>query len=48
MRMVTARLISRYDVSFAPGEDGSRLLEHSKDCFGWSCAGLQLVFTPRK
>ncbi|KAK4618147.1 Cytochrome P450 monooxygenase lcsK [Fulvia fulva] len=48
MRTLTAQLLLRYDVAFAPGEDGSRLEHDSKDHFTMSLAPLELVFTPVK
>lgn len=48
LRTVTALLIAKFDVSFAPGENGSNLLEKSEDYFTVGLADLMLQFTPRK
>ena len=48
LRTLTARVLMEYSVTFAPGEDGSRLLNKSKDHFTISLAPLDLVFTPTK
>lgn len=33
LRSVTALLVSKFDVTFAPGEDGSALVNKSLDAF---------------
>ncbi|CZR61640.1 related to pisatin demethylase cytochrome P450 [Phialocephala subalpina] len=48
LRTVTALLITKFNVSFAPGENGSNLLEKSEDYFTIGLADLNLQFTPRK
>ena len=48
IRLLTAELVTLFDVSFAPGETGQRLLEKSKDHFTLGMAPLDLVFTKRK
>lgn len=48
LRTVTALLITKFDVSFAPGENGSNLLEKSEDYFTIGLADLMLQFAPRK
>ena len=48
MRTLTALLLLQYDVAFAPGEDGSRLENESRDHFTMSLAPLELIFTPVK
>lgn len=45
LRTLTARILLNYNVSFAPGEDGSRLENDSKDHFTMSLAPLDLMFT---
>lgn len=45
LRTLTAKILMHYNVSFAPGEDGSRLESESKDHFTMSLAPLDLVFT---
>ncbi|KAH0835259.1 Tryprostatin B 6-hydroxylase [Fonsecaea pedrosoi] len=39
---------SEFDVTFAPGEDGTNLLTNTKDCFTMQLAPLNLCFTPRR
>lgn len=46
LRTLTAQLLLKYDIAFAPGEDGSRLLSKTKDHFTITVAPLDLVFTP--
>ncbi|KAF1349719.1 putative P450 monooxygenase [Delphinella strobiligena] len=46
MRLVTAHILTRFEVSLAPGEDGSRLRDQSRDHFTVTLAPLDLVFTP--
>ncbi|KAF2501920.1 putative P450 monooxygenase [Lophium mytilinum] len=48
VRTVTAKLITKFDVSFAPGEDGSTLLEESKDIFTTELGDMFLCFKLRK
>lgn len=45
LRMTTALLVTEFDIRFAPGENGQRLLNESKDFFTMSIADLDLVFT---
>jgi cytochrome P450 len=47
LRIVIALIVSRFDISFAPGEDGTSLLRDSKDIFVWDIGRLELVFTLR-
>lgn len=47
LRSVVAELVTQFDVEFAPGEDGSALLNESADFFTVSLSDLQLVFTER-
>ena len=44
IRTVIARLVMRFDIVFASGEDGKTLLECSKDYFTTGCADLMLEF----
>ena len=46
MRTLTAQLLLNFDVKFAPGEDGTRLLTKTKDHFTVSPGQLDLVFSP--
>jgi hypothetical protein len=47
LRAVTARLVMDFDVSFAPGEDETALLEKTTDYFILGLAPLRLVFEKR-
>lgn len=46
LRTLTAQLLLRYNVSLAPGEDGTRLMTKTKDHFTVAPGQLDLVFTP--
>ncbi|KXT03056.1 hypothetical protein AC578_693 [Pseudocercospora eumusae] len=46
LRTLTAQLLLKYDVRFADGEDGTRLLTKTKDHFTVTVGQLDLVFTP--
>lgn len=46
LRSVIATVISEFDVSFAPGEDGMGAMGRAKDTFTLSPGELQLVFHP--
>ena len=48
MRLVTAILISRFDVAFAPGETGKAIVEELHDTFTAAPGPLRLVFTERE
>jgi cytochrome P450 family 628 len=48
LRNVIARIVTEFDVKFAPGEDGTTLLEKSLDTFTIALAPLMLVFTRRE
>ena len=48
IRSVTAQILQKFDPSFAPGEDGTNLLENTLDTFTMELAPLSLCFTPRK
>jgi len=47
MRTLVARIITDFDVGFAPGEDGTNLVERSRDHFTLGLADLNLVFRRR-
>lgn len=47
LRYVIALLVSRFEVSFAPGEDGSRVEGEMKDQFAAAPGRLDVVFKPR-
>lgn len=44
IRAVISFLIVRFNVSLAPGEDGTDLLERSKDTFTLRMGDLNIVF----
>ena len=46
LRTLTTHLLVKYDVAFAPGEDGARILTETHDHFTLSLGQLDLVFTP--
>jgi hypothetical protein len=48
LRTVTTLLLLKFDVSFAPGEDGTRLLSKSKESFTLLFEDLNLVFSERE
>lgn len=48
LRMLTAQLVLRFDVEFAEGEDGKRLLEETRDHFTLGLGDLDLVLRKRK
>jgi len=48
LRGVIAQLVTNFDVSFAPGEDGKKLLEETEEYFTLGLAELKLKFTERK
>jgi len=48
VRTLTSRLVMDFDVSFAPQEDGTRLLMKTREHFTLGLAPLELIFTKRK
>ncbi|KAL8670626.1 MAG: hypothetical protein Q9168_004837 [Polycauliona sp. 1 TL-2023] len=48
LRLVTALLASKYDIRFAPGEDGTRCVEDMVDQFTAAPGELEVVFTERE
>ena len=46
IRTLTARILLEFDVKFAAGEDGERVLTETRDHFTTDVGGLDLVFTP--
>lgn len=48
IRTLITKLIMAYDLGFAPGEDGSKLQNETRDHFTLGLADLHLVFTPRR
>ena len=47
LRTVVAKLVLEFDISFAPGEDGSDLLEKTKDVFTLILGKLEICFQRR-
>ncbi|KAJ6441496.1 cytochrome P450 [Purpureocillium lavendulum] len=47
LAVVASQIILQFDVKFAPGEDGSRLVQESKDLGMLHPEGLNVVFTRR-
>jgi len=47
IRTITTQIIDQFDVSFAPGEDGRKLLMESVDHFTMALAPLNLCFRRR-
>jgi tryprostatin B 6-hydroxylase len=48
LRVVTARIVTQFDIAFAPGKDDTDLLEKAKDVFTLEVAPLGMVFSPRR
>ena len=48
VRTITAQIIDQFDVALAPGEDGSRLINKSKDHFTMGLEPLELTFKKRQ
>jgi cytochrome P450 len=48
LRSVLAKLILTFDVDFAPGEDGTNLIEKGRDHFTMETGPLNLVFKKRE
>ena len=44
LRTVTAKLVTKFDMSLAPGEDGSRLWYKTRDHFTVDPGSLDIVF----
>ena len=47
IRNVVASLVTNFDVTFAPGEDGTAVWRDLKDQFNSHPGRLELIFTPR-
>ncbi|KAK5957815.1 hypothetical protein OHC33_001004 [Knufia fluminis] len=47
VRTITSQIVDQFDVSFAPGEDGSTLLMKTRDHFTLGLAELRLCFKRR-
>ncbi|KAI9667285.1 MAG: hypothetical protein M1821_000099 [Bathelium mastoideum] len=48
IRSLAAKLLATFDITFAPGEDGSDVVNKSRDHFTLEPGDLRLVFTERK
>lgn len=46
LRTLTARLLLKFNLALAPGEDGHRLLYETRDHFTLALGDLDVVFTP--
>lgn len=46
IRLVAALLLSKYEIAFAPGEDGKKCIEDMRDQFTAVPGELELVFSP--
>lgn len=46
LRIALAKLVLKYDISFAPGEDGEAFVKDSLDTFVVTLPPLQMQFTP--
>ncbi len=47
LRIVTALLVAKFEVGFAPGDDGTELIENTRDAFASAPGKLELVFRAR-
>lgn len=47
IRLVIADAISRFDIAFPPGQDGSDFIDNTKDRFTWGLADLNICFRAR-
>lgn len=47
LRSVVANMIKLFEISFAEGEDGSTILEKSRDCFTTNVGKLDVRLKPR-
>jgi cytochrome P450 family 628 len=48
LRLIMARIVMRFDVLFASGEDGRALMEDTKDYFTLGLADFLVEFKPIK
>ena len=44
LRVVTAKLVTKFDLSLAPGEDGKRIMYKTKDHFTVDPGDLEIIF----
>ena len=47
LRQIVTKLVMTFDIAFAPGEDGTTLLEEARDHFTFESGPLSLVFKER-
>lgn len=47
LRIVAALLVAKFDITFAPGDDGAELVEDCRDAFASAPGKLKLVFQAR-
>jgi hypothetical protein len=47
IRQVTAQIIHRYDVRFAPEQNPKEFIEGLRDCFTTAMPSLNLIFADR-
>lgn len=48
IRMLTSQILLKFEVGLAPNEDGSRLLQKSRDHFTMELEELELTFRERQ
>lgn len=48
LRSVIANLVRNFEISFAEGEDGSTILNKSRDCFTTNVGKLDVKLKPRR
>lgn len=47
LRIVAALLVAKFEIGFAPGDDGTELVEDCRDAFASAPGKLELVFRAR-
>lgn len=48
IRLVIADAVSRFDIQFPMGKDGSEFVNNTKDRFTWGLAELNICFKERE
>ena len=48
LRTLVSKLVKEFDIAFAPGEDGTKLLTETTEHFTLGVAPLNLVFSKRQ
>lgn len=48
VRLVTAQIVRRYDVSLAPGQTPQAFMAGKRDTFTLALGPLELVFSPKR